>query len=76
MREVCLPIATPLRVLVIEDSDDDAALITRELRRGGFVPKVDRVQDEPWNSLPGRPIEHCGPRLVHRVRFHEWHARR
>src|SRR5579883_1180091 len=35
-----------LRVLIIEDSDDDALLICEELRRGGFAPKFDRVEDE------------------------------
>ena len=27
---------TPLRVLMIEDSEDDAALLLRELRRGSY----------------------------------------
>jgi len=27
---------TPLRVLMIEDSEDDAVLLQRELRRGGY----------------------------------------
>src|SRR3989304_8183745 len=26
----------PLRVLIVEDSEDDAALLLRELRRGGY----------------------------------------
>ena len=30
--------ATPLRVLVVEDSEDDALLLVRELHRGGFAP--------------------------------------
>src|SRR3546814_18828509 len=29
---------TPLRVLIVEDSADDAALLVRELRRGGYEP--------------------------------------
>jgi len=33
----------PLRVLLIEDSEDDAALVVRELKRGGFEPTCDRV---------------------------------
>jgi signal transduction histidine kinase len=33
----------PLRVLLIEDTDDDAELATRELRRGGYAPTVTRV---------------------------------
>ncbi len=33
----------PLRVLLVEDSEDDAALLTLELRRGGFNPAMLRV---------------------------------
>jgi len=33
----------PLRVLIIEDSEDDALLLLRELTRGGFDPMVERV---------------------------------
>ncbi|MBI3977155.1 MAG: response regulator [Chloroflexi bacterium] len=33
----------PLRVLVVEDSEDDAALLLRELRRGGYDPTFERV---------------------------------
>ena len=36
----------PLRLLLVEDSDDDAALITHELRRGGYRPSCVRVQTE------------------------------
>lgn len=35
----------PLRVLLIEDSDDDEALILRELKLGGFSPQSRRVQN-------------------------------
>jgi PAS domain S-box-containing protein len=35
--------STPLRILIVEDSDDDAALIMRELRRGGYDPMFERV---------------------------------
>ena len=35
----------PLRVLLIEDSDDDAALVLRELKLGGFSPQARRVQN-------------------------------
>jgi PAS domain S-box-containing protein len=38
--------ATPLRVLMVEDSADDALLIERELRRGGYMPDVVRVETE------------------------------
>lgn len=34
----------PLRLLLIEDSDDDAELVNRELRRGGYDPNCERVE--------------------------------
>jgi two-component system cell cycle sensor histidine kinase/response regulator CckA len=34
----------PLRVLIIEDSADDALLLARELRRGGYDPVSQRVE--------------------------------
>ncbi len=34
----------PLRLLLVEDSDDDEVLLLRELRRGGFQPKWVRVE--------------------------------
>ena len=34
----------PLRVLILEDNPDDAELVLRELRRGGFDLAWDRVQ--------------------------------
>ena len=37
------PESMPLRVLLVEDSEDDAALIVRELRRGGYDPLFERV---------------------------------
>jgi signal transduction histidine kinase len=36
----------PLRVLHIEDSEDDSALVMRELRRGGFDPTFERVDTQ------------------------------
>jgi len=36
--------ATPLRVLVIEDSEIDTELMLRELRREGFEPASERVE--------------------------------
>lgn len=33
----------PLRVLIVEDSEDDMALLVRELRRGGYDPTFERV---------------------------------
>ncbi len=35
--------AAPLRVLLVEDSEDDALLLRRELRRGGYEPVCERV---------------------------------
>src|SRR5262245_33736803 len=34
---------TPLRLLIVEDSDDDARLLVREVRHGGFDPQWERV---------------------------------
>ncbi len=34
----------PLRILFIEDSEDDMQLLLRELRRGGYQPAYDRVE--------------------------------
>jgi PAS domain S-box-containing protein len=33
----------PLRVLIVEDSSDDALLLLRELERGGYEPAAERV---------------------------------
>ena len=33
-----------LRVLLVEDSEDDAALLIRDLERGGYDPTVQRVE--------------------------------
>lgn len=35
---------TPLRVLIVEDTPDDAELTLRELRRGGYEPIFERVE--------------------------------
>ena len=35
---------TPLRALVVEDSEDDAVLVVNELRRGGYEPQWLRVE--------------------------------
>jgi len=45
---------TPLRVLFVEDSTDDVALLVRELRRGGYVPEFAQVQtaDDFEAALP------------------------
>ena len=36
--------STPLRLLLIEDSENDALLLELELRRGGYDVSVYRVQ--------------------------------
>jgi signal transduction histidine kinase/FixJ family two-component response regulator len=36
-------VRTPLRVLIVEDSKDDALLLVRDLRRGGYEPDYERV---------------------------------
>ncbi len=36
----------PLRLLLVEDSDDDAALVTYQLRRGGYQPQCSRVETQ------------------------------
>ena len=36
----------PLRVLLVEDSEDDALLIAHELRRGDYAPAIWRVETE------------------------------
>ena len=36
--------ARPLRVLVIEDNEDDTALLLRALQRGGYEPVARRVE--------------------------------
>src|SRR5690242_1687150 len=45
----------PLNVLVIEDSDDDAILISEELKRGGYRPDFHRVEsaEELKKALSG-----------------------
>jgi signal transduction histidine kinase len=51
---------SPIRVLLVEDSEDDAALVVRELRRGDYAPAVKRVEseatmraalDDPWDVI-------------------------
>ncbi|HWQ35785.1 MAG TPA: response regulator [Blastocatellia bacterium] len=51
----------PLQILMVEDSDDDAALIARALRRGGYQAVYERVetavamrealQRQPWDLV-------------------------
>jgi len=35
---------SPLRILLVEDNEDDASLILRALRRGGYAPFWQRVE--------------------------------
>ena len=52
---------TPLRVLIVEDSEADAELLLRELRRGGYAPEFERVETpegldaaltrQPWDLI-------------------------
>ena len=44
MNQVKSLMSKGLRVLMIEDSPDDALLITRELERGGLTPVCERVE--------------------------------
>ncbi|MBI4771868.1 MAG: response regulator, partial [Chloroflexi bacterium] len=53
--------STPLRVLIVEDSEDDALLLLRELRRGGYASAYERVETpeamraalarQPWDIV-------------------------
>ncbi|HFE48563.1 MAG TPA: GGDEF domain-containing response regulator, partial [Chromatiaceae bacterium] len=36
---------TPLRVLIVEDSEDDAILLLRHIQLGGYRPEMQRVDD-------------------------------
>jgi DNA-binding NtrC family response regulator len=36
--------STPLRVLIVEDSEDDCLLLRRELTRGGYEVTSERVE--------------------------------
>jgi len=53
--------STPLRVLIVEDNDDDLLLLLRTLRQGGYEPAHRHVQtaaaltaalaEEPWDIV-------------------------
>jgi FixJ family two-component response regulator len=56
-------VRVPLRVLIVEDSDDDARLLLRELDRAGYQPTYERVETpaamavaldrQPWELVIG-----------------------
>jgi len=37
----------PLKVLLIEDSEDDSELVIRQIRKGGYDPQYLRIDSEP-----------------------------
>jgi DNA-binding NtrC family response regulator len=41
--EQCHPMKTSLKILLLEDSEDDALLLIRELHQGGFETSFERV---------------------------------
>ena len=48
-------IILPLRILIVEDSEADAELLLRELRRGGYAPEFERVETpEQMDNALGR----------------------
>ena len=59
-----------LKILIVEDSEDDALLLIRELRKGGYTPFFDRVDspetlqkalhEEQWDVVI---TDHNMPRL-------------
>ncbi|MFA6034867.1 MAG: PAS domain S-box protein, partial [Myxococcota bacterium] len=50
---------TPLRLIIVEDSQDDAELVVRELVQGGYEPVYKRVETEPElvSALSSEPWE-------------------
>jgi PAS domain S-box-containing protein len=52
-----ISMSIPLRLLIVEDSSDDAELMERELRRSGYDLASTRVQDEEHflTALQNRP---------------------
>jgi len=40
-------VSLSLRVLLVEDSEEDALLLVRELKRGGYEPTFERVDNAP-----------------------------
>ena len=46
----------PLRVLVVDDSDDDAALLLREFAARGYASVSARTQDDLLKYLQGTSV--------------------
>src|SRR6266540_1636654 len=42
-----MPVSKPLRLLIVEDSENDALLVVRQLTQGGFDPTWERVETSP-----------------------------
>ena len=57
---------TPLRVLIVENSDDDASLLVRELRSGGYDPIFERV------DTAAAPIFDCGANVTCKSPLSPW----
>src|SRR4026207_1781208 len=62
--------ATSLRVLIVEDAEDDALLTVRELRRAGYDVDFERVETAPamaaaWNHRTGDLViaDYCLPQF-------------
>jgi len=50
--------SVPIRVLLVEDSEEDALLLVRELKRGGYEPATNGSR--PRWPLPPRSIAKAG----------------
>ena len=64
------PSRVPLRVLIVEDSEDDALLLLHELERGGYEPEHERVETP---EAMGRALAEGGP---WDVVLSDWHMPR
>jgi hypothetical protein len=58
--------SAPLRVLIVEDSEEDAELIVLELKRGGYDPEYLRVDEadamrKRWISANGTWCSRISP---------------
>jgi len=72
--------ATSLRVLIADDSENDALLLLRELKQGGYAPTYERVDSaeamtaaldrQAWDLVLGDHVlvlQRAGPHRRHRV---------